>query len=289
MLLLLTDRLAKLNTKRRRLVFGAFIASLLVPLSVYFPQSFFTSVLGKVLFSILIILTTFGFKSIYRMFKLLFLFYFMSFSIGGGLIAVHFLLQNPLAISRTGFLTYNMGYGDPISWIFVAISFPIVWIFSKGRMDKHAGEKIRYDALCPVTVQIKNDSHSTNGFIDSGNQLIDPFTKKPVIICDEQFLMKWFENKEWEELKYAYQHWEMNNIPKNWIDFIQVIPYHGVEGGSGFIFAIKPDLLIIHYGQQQIKTSNFLVGIQFDSLTRDGGYHCLLQPELIQSAAVYSA
>lgn len=289
MLLLLTDRLAKLNTKRSRLAFGAFVASLLVPLSVFYPASFFTSVFGKVLFSILIILSAFGFKNMFRMIKLLFLFYFMSFSIGGGLIAVHFLMQHPLTVSSGGFLTYNMGYGDPISWLFVVIGFPVIWMFTKRRMDKHAGDKIRYDGLYPVTIEIKNKSHSTDGFIDSGNQLVDPFTKKPVILCDEEFLKKWFVNEEWEELKNAFQKWEMERIPSSWIDHIQVIPYHGVEGGNGFLFAIKPDLLVIDYDKQQIKTNNFLVGIQFGELTKDASYHCLLQPELIQSAAVYSA
>lgn len=288
-LLLLTNRLAKFNLKRFRLIIGAFIASLVVPLSIYFPESIFTHPLGKVLYSIVIILVTFGFKNIYRMMKLLLLFYFVSFSVGGGLIAVHFLLQNPVTLSKSGFMTYNAGFGDPISWLFVIISFPILSFFTKRRMDNHVQEKIRYDAIYPVSLQIKNKHYTTNGYIDSGNQLVEPFTKKPVIICDEAFLMQWFENKEWEEMKDAYQNWEMDSIPKEWIDYIRVIPYQGVEGGNGFIFAIRPDSLVIQYDQQKIQTSNFLVGIQFGELTRDGSYHCLLQPEIIQSAIVYSA
>src|SRR5699024_96215 len=114
----------------------------------------------------------------------LLLFYFITFSIGGGLIAAHFLLQNPVGISSNGILTMEKGYGDPISWIFIIVGFPIVWWFTKNRLDKHATDKIHYDQLYSVTIRLNGEDHSTKGYLDSGNQLVDPLTKKPVIICD---------------------------------------------------------------------------------------------------------
>lgn len=289
MLLLITDKLAHLHTNRYRLAFGAFIASLIVPLTIYYPDAFFTTIIGKLLFSILIIFSSFGLKNSYQTIKLLFLFYLMSFSIGGGLMALHFFIQQPFTVSETGFITYQTGFGDPISWMFVVIGFPIVWLFTKQRMDKHVQDKVRYDAKFPVTVKINGESHSTNGFIDSGNQLIDPFTKKPVVICDEEFLIQWFDKKDWEQLKKASEEMDMDSIPEPWAENLRIIPYQGVEGGHGFIFTIVPEELIIFYEEKEIHTSTVLIGIQFGSLTRDGSYHCLLQPELIQSAITYSA
>ena len=289
MLLLLTSKLARLHTNRLRLAFGAAVASLIVPLSIYFPTSIITTVPGKIAFSFTIILCSFGYTSIYQLFKRLLLFYFVNFSVGGGLIAAHFLAQHQVSISNNGFLTYNAGYGDPISWLFVTIGIPIVWLFTRNRMDKHVQEKIRYDMKLDVTLKIKGESHSTNGFIDSGNQLSCPFTKKPVIICDEEFLLKWFEKEEWEQLKEAYQQMDMEQLPENWIDQLRIIPYQGVEGGNNFIFTISPDELVFTYNEQEIRTTEFLVGIQFGKLTKDGSYHCLLNPDLIQSAITYSA
>lgn len=289
MLLLLTDKLAKLHTSRYRLAFGAFVASLIVPLSIYYPNSFFTSVIGKVIFSIIIILSSFGFKTIYRLVKLVTLFYLMSFAVGGGLIALHFLIQQPITVSETGFVTYNKGFGDPLSWLFIVVCFPLVWIFTKQRMDKHVQDKIRYDATIPVTLKINGVSHSTESFIDSGNQLVDPFTKKPVIICDETFLSPWFDKKDWEQLMIAHETLDMDKIPKQWVDQLRIIPYQGVEGGNGFLFTIIPDDITIYYDNKEIHTTDFLVGIQFGNLTGDGSYHCLLQPELIKTAIHYSA
>lgn len=289
MLLLLTQALVRERTGKIRILFGAFIASLIVPITIYMPDSILTSTAGKFVYSILIILCTFGFVSFYRLVKLLFTFYFTTFAIGGGMIAIHFLFQNPIGLSQSGIFTFNSGYGDPVSWLFVITCFPIVWLFTKSRMDKHAVEKIRYEQLCPVTLQIKNQSYTTKGYIDSGNQLVDPLTKKCVIICDQTFLKQWFTDDEWLYLKKAYENLDFEQIPDKWQNDIQFVPYQGVEGGSKFLFTIKPDHLLVYYGDQKMITKKILVGIQFGELVKDRSYHCLLHPQIIKLASVHSA
>jgi len=281
MLLMLTQSLARDHTRKIRLVFGAFIASLLVPFSIYFPNTFFSSILGKFLYSILIILCSFKFLGIYRFVKLLFIFYFVSFSIGGGLIGIHFLFQNPIILSANGFLTFNSGYGDPISWLFVLIGFPIVYLFTKRRMDKHGIDKIRYDQIYNVSIKINHKIFTTSGYIDSGNQLVDPITKYPVIICDENYLKQWFSDDEWNVLKEAHQELDFSKIPKKWEKLIQIVPYQGVEGYSNFLIAMRPEKVIVYYHQNKIVTNKILVGIQFGNLTKDHSYHCLLQPQIL--------
>ncbi|WP_100011041.1 sigma-E processing peptidase SpoIIGA [Lentibacillus sediminis] len=289
MLLMLTQALARDGTGRIRIAAGALIASLLVPVTIYFPDSFFSSPLGKFLYSIIIIICAFGYSNLYRMAKLLGLFYFVTFAIGGGLIAVHFLFRNPFGVSADGILTYNSGYGDPISWLFVAACFPAAWYFTKSRMDKHGNEKIRYDQLCPVTIQLNNQGFSTTGYIDSGNQLTDPLTKKPVIICDQPFLSRWFTEEDWKRLQTAHETLRFDQLPEKWEKQIQLVPYQGVQGSSMFLLAIRPEQIIIHYGEENIITNKVLIGIQFADLSKDDSYHCLLHPQIIKSASVYSA
>ncbi|WP_233879129.1 sigma-E processing peptidase SpoIIGA [Virgibacillus halodenitrificans] len=289
MLLMLTQLLARHSTRKIRIFFGAFVASLLVPISLYFPDSFIISVPGKLIYSFLIIICTFGIGSLNRLAKLVSLFYFITFTIGGGLLGIHFLFKNPIGVSANGILTFNSGYGDPISWLFVVIGFPVIWLFTKRRMDKHVIEKIRYDQLCPVTIQIREKTFSTSGYIDSGNQLVDPLTKKPVIICDEPFLKQWFTEQEWNLLKEVHENFNLDKLPAAWTNVIQFVPYQGVEGKSNFLLALKPDKLTVHYEDQHIITSNILVGIQFAELVKDQSYHCLLQPQIIKLATISTA
>ncbi|TFJ94566.1 sigma-E processing peptidase SpoIIGA [Lentibacillus salicampi] len=289
MLLMLTQALAKDSTRKRRVIFGAFIASLLVPITIYYPDSFANSMPGKLIYSVIIILCSFNIYSIYRMIKLWLLFYFTTFSIGGGLIAVHFLFQNPADVSANGILTFNSGYGAPVSWLFVVIGFPLSWYFTKRRMDRHATEKIRYDQLCAVTIQIQRINHSTSAYIDSGNQLTDPLTKKPVIICDEYFLKQWFTEADWAMLKTAHDTLNFEMLPEGWEKRIHIVPFQGVEGSRNFMLAIKPDNITIDYDDNEIMTHKVLIGIQFAELTKDGSYHCLLHPQIIKLASSVSA
>lgn len=289
LILLLVQLITQHVTNKWRILFGAFIATLIVPLTIYFPHSFFTTIFGKVIFSVLIIFSSFKLLSMKQFLKLLFSFYFISFGIGGGLIAVHFLMNNSFSMTEHGILTYNRGYGDVFSWIFVLIGFPIVWLFTKLRMDRHMVDQIRYNEIYSVKIEINGKSFTTNGFIDSGNQLIDPITRAPVIICDEQFLRQFFQAEEWSSLKKAYDQLDVDLIPMNWRKRVFVVPFKGVEGSQNILFTLRPDLLTVYYDGKELITEKVQIGIQFSQLTEDRRYHCLLHPKIIQTASVQSA
>ncbi|MFZ3576520.1 sigma-E processing peptidase SpoIIGA [Virgibacillus sp. DJP39] len=289
MLIMLTLLVGRESTSKRRILLGSFVASMIVPISIYFPESLFTSVIGKFTYSILIILCVCRYRSFYQICRILFLFYFVTFTVGGGLIALHYMLESPFGVSSNGILTFKNGYGDPVSWVFVVICFPVIWHFTKKSMDRHAIEKIRYDQLCPVTMKINGKTFSTTGYIDSGNQLVDPLTKSPVVICDEPYLKQWFLPDEWEALKEACDILDFDSIPKKLEGRIHIVPFQGVDGKPSYMLAIKPDHIKIVYEQKEIVTNKLLIGIQFSNLTKDQRYHCLLHPQIIKLATVHSA
>src|SRR5690625_6563670 len=116
MLLMLTQILSKDNTGRLRLAFGAFIASIIVPISLYYPDTFLTTVIGKLLFSMVIILSAFRFTTIYQSIKQLLLFYFITFTVGGGLIGIHFLLKKPIILSSNILQIGRAHVRTPVTW-----------------------------------------------------------------------------------------------------------------------------------------------------------------------------
>src|SRR5699024_12655693 len=90
------------------------------------------------------------------------------------------------------------GYGDPISWLILCIGFPILWLFSKQRMEAFADEKIVYDEFYAIEIDFNEKTYTTMGFIDSGNQLTDPFTKQPIVICDDVIIEQIFTKRSEE-------------------------------------------------------------------------------------------
>jgi stage II sporulation protein GA (sporulation sigma-E factor processing peptidase) len=284
MILQLVHWITKSSSKRGRLLVGAFFASLLVPLTFFYPNNVFANFYGKILYSLLIIYAAFGFQYAKQVVKQFLCFYFVSFAIGGGLFGIYFLIGQQIQSNNGLFITYSTGYGDVISWIFVVICFPIVWLFTKKRVEKISYEKMRFDQILSVWIESNGKKVETTGYVDSGNNLFDPFTKKPVIICDEKIVKHHFTEDDWKQIKKCQENWSFDLLPTKWQSKIRMIPFQSVGGTRTFLLVFKPDKIIIHYENQQYHFQNVLIGIQFGELSPDGSYHCLLHPKLMQSA-----
>src|SRR5690625_2063434 len=236
MILLLTKLLVRTDTRWYRILIGTIFASLLVPFTIFFPDTLLTKPFGKLLYSILIVLCTFGFHSFHSLGKRLFVFYFVSFAIGGGLFGIHFLLNSSL--SNIDIVYPNNIYGNEISLLFLLIGFPLICLFTKNRMDKHVKDKVNFDQIYQVIIEFNGQSYQTKGFVDSGNHLVDPLTNRPVAICDEKFIQSFFEKKEWDQLKNALERNKLEHIPTSVKDLMYVVPYKGVGGKSSYLYEI---------------------------------------------------
>lgn len=181
-LLMLCAVVLKRNYKWWRLLLGGFIGSLIV-LLMFTPFShLMVHPAIKILFSFFMVLMTFGYKRLRFFFENLLTFYFATFVVGGGLMGVHFLFQDQFLVLNQMVDTKSPQFGDPISWIFVLIGFPLLSYFSKARVDDLRMKNITFDQLVDVEVVLNEQTLSMKGLIDSGNQLVDPLTKTPVMI-----------------------------------------------------------------------------------------------------------
>lgn len=287
LILTLTKYLAKVSIHPFQLLSGAIIATLLVPMIIYFPNSIVNTFIGKIIYSILIILCTFGLRQVIK--KLL-IFYFISFTIGGGLFSIHYLIEDVFDPTTKKLLLYvNNIYGSKTSLLIVLIGFPLIWLFTKSRMDRHVKDKIKYDQMYDVIIEMNDQSFKTIGYIDSGNHLVDPLTNRPVVLCDEKFLKQFFSIEDWNVLYQCISENKLTDFPKSIEKKLFIVPYQGVEGKGSFLYTIRPDKLIVHYEDKVIETNHVLIGIQLADLTIDNSYHCLLHPQIIHLNAVKTA
>lgn len=262
---------------------SAFIASLFVPLTVLHPTSILLHPIGKLIISIVIILVGFGWKHPKKMVRLLLSFYFVSFTLGGALTAMHYFISNPVQLTTTGVITWNSGFGDPVSWTFVMVGFPIVWFFTKNSLDKHTLMNFQLDQMMEVSFRYNNKKVTTIGFVDSGNQLIDPITKKTIVVCDLFILKQLFSDTQIKLMKRAQESYQFDNLDMITAP-LYMIPYHGVSGEPAFMLAFKPENFIIKNNSKQYRMSQVSIGVQFHNLASDGSYHCLLHPGMFNHA-----
>lgn len=281
-LLLFTKGLMKDKTKQYQILLGAFVASLITPVQLLFSYSILMHPLSKFLFSCLIILVAFKWETFPRYAQLLGYFYFVSFLFGGALFASYYFLDSTLLKSTLQPVMQQTAYGDPVSWLFILLCLPIAYLFLKQRLNHYGTKKIYYEQYCETLLSFQGKTITTIGYIDSGNQLIDPLTNQPVIIGDEIILRNWFKKEELIKFKRAIKTLDLKYIPKAYLEQFRFIPYQGVSGEQQFMLAIKLTDLSLVYNGQVIQTERVLLGMQFAKMHHEGGYHCLLHPALFK-------
>ena len=182
LLLYMTGLVLKRPVKRRRIFFGGLVGSLMI-FTLFTPVAgFFASPFVKAGISFIMVWIAFGFKRPRFFLTNVSVFYLITFLSGGGLIGLHYLFNFNFDMAGSVFMANINGFGDPISWLFVTIAFPLIYYFTRQTFDSWETAKIHFDQLVPVQIQMNGQIVKLIGLIDSGNHLYDPLTKRPVMI-----------------------------------------------------------------------------------------------------------
>ncbi len=285
LLLFLTAIILKRNTKKKKIFFAGFIGSLIIWAPLFSFTSVLTTPVGKILTSAMMILIAFGYHSFRTFLTNLFTFYLCTFAAGGALFGIHYMLQSNDQAGYAFVTATVSGFGDPISWLFILLGFPLVLYLSKGTFDKIETVKIHYDQIVDVSVYIKDEVVQLKGLVDSGNHLYDPITKKPIMIVTLKKTASLFP----EELLKVFQ--DVNHLVHLDDTFylqwnITIVPYRVVGRDNQILAAIRPEKVEIFHNQELLETDQVLVAFVDQQLSEDQSFDCIIHPKMIHQARV---
>lgn len=291
LLLWMTAFFRKIEVKKGRLALASIIGSLYV-LFLFSPllQSFYTF-FSKMILSLLIVWIAFGYGHIQKFLATFFMFYFVSFVTGGGMLAAHFLLQSSHEVTQGVLATHSTGFGDKISWWFVLIGFPIMYWFSKSRWRQIETTKGKVHHFVSIRIYMKGHLISCKGLIDTGNQLYEPLTKTPVMILEAICLKEVLPatlytalEKQKEAPNWGFEDIEEDlGMDKEWISSLRLVPYRGIRQQMDFMLAIKPDQVEVKYEGNTYITKKVLVGLNYHPLSSAGQYQAIVHPTSIEN------
>jgi len=167
--------LLRLNTKFLRIILGTFIGSLSFIL-LFFDINILLFNIIKIIISILMVLITFG-KS--KFFNKLFYLYIVSIVLGGTL----YLINDSLGYEVDSFIFINNGYSINLI-ILIFISPIILFLYIKELLIY----KKKINTTYNVIIKLKNKKLNIIGFLDTGNKLIDPYFKRPIILLNKKYI-----------------------------------------------------------------------------------------------------
>jgi stage II sporulation protein GA (sporulation sigma-E factor processing peptidase) len=278
--------LSAIFLKRRiviwRLFAGGFIGSLIILLSFTSLNIYSNHPISKLLFSVAMVLVVFGYKRLSFFIKALMTLYVTTFLIGGALIGVHYFVQFDAEMSTKVMIANVMGVGDPISWLFVLLGFPIAWHFSKRNIEGMEMTKIQFDQIVNVTLRIHTESYTFKGLVDSGNQLYDPLTKLPVMFVSIKNIL---ENVAEPVKKMAVDPESLilgnMEFPIEWQNRLRIVPCRVVGQEHQLIVAVKPDSIVIDSKGESYLCDKGLVSFTMQQLSADDAFQCIVHPKML--------
>lgn len=274
---LIVSKLAKKKVTYKRLIVGSAIASVLYCLIIFIPlfrkiYNFF----GSLVILMIAIKITFKPNRVKEFIKLLILAHISAFAIGGAGIALFYYTDLPNTIGNM--ISFNIqNFPFKILLITAATAYIVIklslgWIkniFSKNKV------------FCNMKIYFNDCKIDLNALVDTGNSLCDPMTHEPVIVAEfsviKQFLpdeikLIYYENRE-NNLNEI-----VNNINSDEIK-IRMIPFSSLGIQNGMLIGFKPDIVEI----QNNKFKNVIIAIYNHSLSRDGTYQALINPQIFDN------
>ncbi|MGG4550994.1 sigma-E processing peptidase SpoIIGA [Paenibacillus humicus] len=287
-LLLMTAWIRRQRVRAWRITASAAVGAAYV-LMMFLPElSFLFTFLVKFLFSVVMLWIAFGYASLQNYLRNMGAFYMVNFAAAGGILGIHYLLQNSGEVwsgiwySASGGLGFSLEVGS----IFTIIVFFIVVLWFKAVVStRRAVERVE-NCLAEVQVRIDETTVRCMGLVDTGNQLKDPLTRWPVMVMEaslwDQMLPESFLSRlAAEQADNLIMEWsDEDSFP--WRDRLRLVPYRGINKGSQFMIALKPDEVSVVQEGRTVTTGRVLIGLDGGRLSMESAYRAIIHPVLLE-------
>ena len=238
----------------------------------------YSSIILKIILSVLIIYIAFNPQNIKKMCKDLLLFYLVSFVFGGAAFALIYIIKPQNILMKNGLFlgTYTLKtvmLGAVVAFCIIIGAFAII----KNKISKK-------DMFCEIEILIKQKKIKTKAIIDTGNMLKEPITNVPVIVVEHILLYSCMPKEILNNLK-EIMGGDFKNIPcdiqEKYISKLKLIPFSSLGKQNGMLIGIRPEYVKVITDEQEKINKNVIIGIYEKSLTKKGEYQALIGIELL--------
>lgn len=265
-ILLSVRKFLSLAASRKRLLLGAMTGGIcsFVILLPSLPSGL--SVLIGILTACIVVTATFYPMSRKKFIKTSAAFFLISFCYCGAMIALWiFFSPNNIVIRNNSVYIAVSPTVLVITTLFCYVILRVIMrITGRGVPDK---------LRCRVIVEYNGIKKETDGTIDTGNTLKEPFSGECVIVARTEIFRDMFDAEAYMKMTENSEKFNKN---------VRLIPF-GSVGGKGIIPAIKPDKVRVISGDEETEVSAYLAFCREENMT--GGVNLLVPAELIMKGS----
>lgn len=244
-LLIVVGVVLRRNAPVKRMLLAAAIGALSIFI-LFIKVSSLMLFIIKIMISIIMVIVAFKYKSIKYTLRNLFYLYTSSLLLGGFL----YFLNVSFSYKQEGLVFYHDGLS--INFIILIIFSPIILY---AYISQALNLKNNYANYYQVDIYFNNGVRKTvSAYLDTGNKLIDPYLRRPIILVNKKEIMGLYNEDE-----------------------LLLVPFDTLNH-HGLLRCVVPEkIYIVGVGFK----NKVLVGISEDTIKMDG-IDCLLQPKLME-------
>lgn len=268
----------KIKPKTIRIIFASAIGSIYAIITYVTELPIYTSIVSKVILSIIMVYVGFNPQSIKKLFKQVFIFYLTSFVFGGVALYLIYVIKPQNALIRNGMFVGD--YVLKVIFLGAIVAFVIIKIAIKIIKTKMNSK----DMYCNIKIKINGQIVRTKAMIDTGNLAKEPITNTPVVIVESSLLYDIIPKEILNNLDMILGG-DLSKIPEKiqnqYISKLRCIPFSSLGKQNGMLLGIKADEIEIEKEEDKKTTKNVIIGIYDKSLTKRGEYRALVGLDLI--------
>jgi len=274
-IILATGMICRVEIKHIKVLLSSVLGAIYAILVYVVDLQIYTSQVTKVLIAMCMVYIAFSPINIKVLLKQLLIFYLTSFCFGG---AAYYLLHNinpNLIQSVNGVLKGT--YPIKITILGGILGFFVINISFKNIKSKLTKKDILYD----VEIFYKEKSSNIKVILDTGNLLVDPITKIPVLIVEADKLKNIIPNEILSNMKDALHNNSFDEIDKDVKVRCSIIPFSSIGRNNGIIIGFRPDYIKIYTEEQEEVRKKVIVGIYNNKIAKNGLYSGLIGLNLL--------
>ena len=210
------------------------------------------------------------------LFKLALFSYITAFFIGGIGMGLFYIARFPdITESSASDFTLPVLIGATAVF-YVLFRFGSQWLESRA---------LKRQICMAVRIFFGDQDLELNALVDTGNSLRDPINHAPVIVAEFDSIKAFLP----DSIKLLFYEKQENNLQNlltsaqtnGFTDRLRMIPYESLGRQNGLLIGFRPDRVEITREKDIISLSEVVIGIYNRSLSHNGDYQGLLNPELI--------
>lgn len=265
-LLYITGSLLHKKISYKKLIIAS-ITGIIYSLLVYLiDREFLNNYIVKFLISVLMLTIAYSPHGFLEYFKTIICFYILSVLIMGIIVLSYYIFNSRLTIILL-FVVMFIVY-----MIFKILFYEI----RKNKSDKNY--------FRDIVIHLDGNSVELVGFIDTGNEMVDAISKKPVIVADINNIKNLFSKEIFSEIKKAYEKgsdYLIDLMFRKLHDYnFRLLKYGTISSNDEYMIGVIPSKTVVKYKGDELCV-DCIIGIYPKRLSDENNFQALLYKKIL--------